>query len=114
MPFTATLQSLIKTDDGCTTAGSLQVSSLTAKSSFDEIIPAGVLDLAPYLANFPVQIQGVIIIATNGNFTVSVDGSNFSTRKFSMFFVQVADSGAFPLKITVTAQCRIQFMAVGL
>lgn len=114
MPFTATLQALIKTDDGCTTSGSLQVSSLTAQSRFDEIIPAGILDLSPYLANMPVQIQGVIVIATNGTFTVSLDGSNYSTRKFSQFYATVGDSGALPLKINITAQCRIQFMAVGL
>lgn len=113
MPFTATLAASIKTDDGFTTAGSLQITQLTTKSIFDEIVPMGTLDLAPYLANMPVQVQGVIIIATNGNFLISLDGSNFSTRKFSQFFVQVGDPGAMPCKITLAAPTRIQFMAVG-
>lgn len=114
MPFIATLQASIKTDDGFNVSGSLQVPQLTAKSVFDEIIPAGTVDLAPYLANMPVQVQGVLIIATNASFLISLDGSNFSTRKFSQFYVQVADPGTCPFKITLAAQARIQFMAVGL
>lgn len=114
MPFIATLQTSIKTDDGFTQSGSLQIGQLTAKAVFDEIIPIGTLDLAPYLANMPVQVQGVQIIATNGSFLLSLDGSNFSTRKFSQFFVQVADPGSMPCKITLAAPTRIQFMAVGL
>ena len=113
MPFTATIQSSIKTDDGCTTASSLQVSALTAKSSFDEIIPAGTFDFAPYLANFPAQIQGILIIAFDAGFTVSVDGSNFSTRKYKQFLVQVADTGVQALKIVLAVASRVQFIAVG-
>ena len=114
MPFTATLQTSIKTDDGFTQSGSLQVANLTAKAIFDEIVPIGTLDLSPYLSNMPVQVQGVQIIATNGSFLLSIDGSNFGTRKFTQFFVQVADAGAMPCKITLAAPTRIQFMAVGL
>lgn len=114
MAFTATLAASIKTDDGCGVANSVQIAALTSKSIFDKIIPVGTLDLAPYLADMPVQVHGIIILATNANFTVSLDGTTFSTRKFSQFYVQVGDAGLMPLKIILTAQARIQFMAVGL
>lgn len=114
MAFTATLAASIKTDDGCAVTSSIAIAALTAKSVFDKILASGTFDLAPYLADMPVQVQGVIIIATNGSFLVSIDGSNFGTRKFAQFYVQIADPGTMPLKITLSAQTRIQFMAVGL
>jgi hypothetical protein len=114
MAFTATLAASIKTDDGCGVSNSIAIASLTAKSIFDKILPIGTLDLAAYLADIPVQVHGIIIIATNGSFTISLDGTTFSIRKFSQFFVQVGDPGTMPLKITLTAQTRVQFMAVGL
>lgn len=114
MAFTATLAASIKTDDSCAVANSVAIAALTAKSIFDKVLPSGTLDLAPYLADMPVQVHGIIIIATNGTFLISLDGVNFSTRKFSQFFVQVGDAGAMPCMITLSAQTRIQFMAVGL
>lgn len=114
MAFTATLAASIKTDDGCGVANSIQIAALTAKSIFDKVLPVGTFDLAPFLADMPVQVHGIIIIATNGTFLLSIDGSNFGTRKFSQFFVQVGDAGTMPCKITLSAQTRVQFMAVGL
>ena len=113
MSFTAQINTSIKTDAGSNLDGLAQFSGLTAKKDFDAILPAGTFDFAPFLANFPAGLKGIQIVAQDSNFTLSVDGINFSTRKYKQFLVQVDDVGVQALVITLSAQSRVQFMAVG-
>ena len=113
MSFIAQINAIIKTDAGDLVAGLNQFSGLTAKKEFDAILPAGTFDFAPFLANFPAGLKGIVIVSYDSNFTLSVDGINFSLRKYKQFLVQNDDVGVQALQITLSAQSRVQFMAVG-
>ena len=113
MSFTAQINTVIKTDAGDLVTGLSQFSGLTAKSEFDKILPAGTFDFAPWIANFPAGLKGILIVSYDSNFTLSVDGINFSVRKYKQFLVQVDDVGVQALQITLSAQSRVQFFAVG-
>lgn len=113
MSFTAQLNTHIKTDNGSDVAVLNQFTGLTAKKEFDAILPAGTFDFAPYLANFPAGLKGILIASYESNFTVTLDGTNFSIRKYKQFFVQVDDVGVQALQITLSAQSRVTFIAVG-
>lgn len=85
---------------------------VNAKVLLDDVFGAGVLDLAPYLASITVG-KAFIVKAAASDFTISEDGVNFSTRKRTTHYVNGLDSGAIPLKITLTSGSRVQVLAAG-
>ena len=112
-PYNVNIIAQIQTNDGYNVQNTAQFLGLTAKEQFDVILPAGTFDFSPYLANFPNGIKGILIIAQDAHFLLSVDGVNFSAISYKMFLVQVDTPGTQALKITLAAQSRVQFIAVG-
>jgi len=84
------------------------------KVLFDEPIGTpGVMDFTPFLAGVTTPL--VVIIKSDVTFTVSEDGTHFSTVARKVWYGSGFAAGSLPLKITTTApSLRTQMLVIGL
>ncbi len=102
----------IKTDDNFKLEAVFNALGLKSKQCFERVLPAGTHDLSAQFADF-TTIRGILITAEDSDFTFTLDTTNFSPRKHKIVFLEVADTGAQTLSITLTGQSLVKMLVVG-
>lgn len=117
--FTATVNLNMTTSDALgNLAQSIAALALNGRDTLDDIFPAGVLSLTPYMASI-TKPRLILLKLTTGSGTPSVgatidlDALGASTIKVRTLFFEVTTDVVAVLSITLTESTRVQMVVMG-
>ena len=102
--------SMIASDGG--SAAIAKTIAANEKALFDHVFVPGTHNLSSFLAQLN-QVKALFLAAEVADFVYSLDGVNFSPRRYRTIYLDTADAGVTTLLITLTQQTRVQLFAIG-